>query len=324
MAKFVGKAWGWVLPRGGVRALARWALFAAAWPSTAGAETRHVDNRCPRLSETEYEELDARVLLLLRAETEARPVPAVVCTAHSAWLEWQGQRLPIVGRAPLVEEVVDLVEAQLHDELRKTQADPKTTEDAAVASGQPMLERGAGTAPPPPAVGQPADRVALRAADARGGGIALGFETEVPSGTIDAAMGPVFDFAAGIGPLLLGGREAVRFTVTGRRVSYMDFQALVAYGAPFDPDKPLGVVLRFGPEWMVAYPEGNSGQAAVTAVTDVGLRVAHHFGAFGIWLGLDAHLRLNRLSLRSKSPLIANDVGGSLTVGVAFVDWSRR
>jgi len=323
MAKFLGNAWGWVVAASG-RGPARWALVAASWSAVAAAETQHVDNRCARLSDAEYEELDARILLLLRAESEARPPPAVVCTAQGAWLEWQGRRIPIVGRAPLVEEVVDLVEGQLHGEQRATEADPKTTEDAAVAAGQPMLERGAGTAPPLPAAGQPADRVALRPVDARGGGIAFGIETELPSDTIDAAVGPVFDFAASVGPLLLGGREAVRFTLSGRRVSYMDFQGLIAYGAPFDPDKRFGVVVRAGPEWMVAYPEGNSGQAAVVPVTDIGLRVAHHFGSVGVWLGVDAHVRLDDLSLRSKSALIANDVGGSFTLGAAFVDWSRK
>jgi hypothetical protein len=35
-------------------------------------------------------------------------------------------------------------------------------------------------------------------------------------------------------------------------------------------------------------------------------------------------VRLGRLTLRSTDSVSANDVGGSLSLGVAFVDWSRR
>lgn len=292
--------------------------------ASARAESTHVENRCPQLSSEAYEELDARLQLLLQSEGDLRPLPAVVCIRAGSWVEWDGHRFLIVGRAPLVDEVVDIIEGQLHGASRQHDSSPKTTEDAAVAAGQPMLQRGSGAPPAPPEVRQPADRVAVRPSDARGGGISLGVETELPSGTIDAAMGPAFDFAASVGPVLVGGREAIRFSVSGRRVSFMDFQAAVAYGAPLVPGARLGAVARFGAEWMVAYPSGDSGQAAVVPLADVGLRVAHSFGSLGLWFGLDAHLRLAELSLRSQSPLVANDVGGSFTLGVAFVDWSRK
>src|SRR6185503_5830567 len=101
-----------------------------------------------------------------------------------SWVECRGERFPIVGRAAIEDEVVDIVEAQLHDAQRKKEADPRTAEASAVAAGQPMLERGGGPAPTPPATSRPADPVAMRAADARGGGIALGIETEGPSDTV--------------------------------------------------------------------------------------------------------------------------------------------
>jgi hypothetical protein len=63
---------------------------------------------------------------------------------------------------------------------------------------------------------------------------------------------------------------------------------------------------------------------AVVPVFDVGLRVAHTFPMVAVWLGIDGHYRLSRLALRSSSSLIANDVGGSFSLGVAFVDWSRK
>jgi hypothetical protein len=297
---------------------------ALALTQSAGAETAHVENRCPRLSAPGYEELDARVQLLLRSEGGDRPLPAVVCTEQGSWVEWLGRRFPIVGRGSIEDEVIDIVEAELHEQDRKTEADPRTTEDSAVAAGQPMLERGAGTAPAAPASVSPADPVALRASDARGGGIALGFQTEVPSESIGVAIGPAFDFGTSVGPLLIGGREAFRATTSGRRVLFMDFQATLGVGAPLNPHLPYGAVARFGAEWMVAYPEGNSGQAAVVPILDFGLRLAKHFRWVGIWGGPDLHLRLSTLTLRSTDSLVANDVGVSFSVGAAFVDWSRK
>jgi hypothetical protein len=300
------------------------AVFAWLLPRPAGAQARHVENRCARLSGSDYEELDARVQLLLRSDGSTRPLPAVVCDRDRAWVEWEGQRFSIRGRGSLVDEAVDVIEAQLHEAGRVAEADPRTTENSAVEAGEPVLQGSGAPAPAPPVVGRRADPVALRASDARGGGIAVGIETELPSDTVSATTGPAFDFGGVVGPLLIGGREAFRFGIGKRSVLFMDFEASIAYGAPLNPDRVLGVVARFGAEWMVAYPEGNSGQAAVAPVASLGLRAAKSFGFLSLWGGFDARFRLSRLSLRSQNSLIANDVGGSVTVGVAFVDWSRK
>jgi hypothetical protein len=294
------------------------------WTGPVGANGGHVTNRCPRLSAAEYEELDARVLLLVASVRGSSDLPTVVCTAAGAWVEWRGQRFDVVGRGALIEEVVDIVEAQLHADERQADANPKTTEAAAVAAGEPVLQRGVGTAPALPATTQPASATAKRAEDARGGGISAGFESELVSNGIGVAIGPAFDFAATVGPILLGGREAFRFTVQGRQLVLMDFEGVIAYGAPFNPDERFGAVARLGAEWMVAYPEGNSGQAAVAPVAELGLRFAHSFGLVGLWFGIDGRMRLQPLSLHSRGMLAANNVSGSLTLGVVFVDWSRK
>lgn len=290
---------------------------------TAEARTR-IDNRCDRLSAAEYEELDARVQLLLASEGADQGVPAVVCSKDSAWVEWGGERFPIRGQGSIVDEVVDIVEAELHGAQRRAEADPKTAEDRAVADGTPMLEAGPGTPPPPPAVGQPADRRAVRASDARGGGVLLSVEAEVPSSSLAWAVGPAFDFGASVGPVILGGREAFRLTTSGRQIAFMDFEGSVAYGAPLNPDAMLGAVLRFGAEWMVAYPQGNSGQAVVAPTIDVGGRIAKSFGPVGLWFGADVRLRLSPLVLHQGNPASANDVGGIFSLGASFVDWSRK
>ena len=281
-------------------------------PALVWAKGGHVENRCPRLTPADFDELDARVLLLVEGEGGAEELPTIVCTRERSWVEWHGERFDILGRGSLVDEVVDIVDTHLHGAERKADADPKTAEAWAIAAGAPMLERGGGAAPAPPPVTQPADPVAHRAADARGGGLSAAFESEYVSDGIGFASGPAFDFATSVGPVLLGGREAFRFTFSGRQVALMDFQGAVAYGAPFNPDAHMGAVLRFGAEWMVAYPEGNSGQAAVSPTVDLGLRAAHSFGLVGLWFGVDARMRLQSLNLQSRGVLVANDVTGSI------------
>src|SRR4051812_42837920 len=140
--------------------------LAGVWSPPCQAAPSHVENRCPRLSTSAFEELDARILLLLKSAGGTRPLPAIICNDLGSWVEWGGKRFAILGRAPMVDEVVDIVEAELHG----ADTSAKAVEDSAVAAGEPVLERGAGAAPPLPSTVQPADRVAARAADARGGG----------------------------------------------------------------------------------------------------------------------------------------------------------
>jgi hypothetical protein len=287
----------------------------------AAAPTGHVDNRCPRLRAEQYEELDARLQLLLKPEVPKRALPAIVCDARRAWLEWEGQRYPLYGRASLVDEAVDVIELQLHEAERRREADPRRTEDAAVASGEPMLEPGRSAEPSALNASQPADPPARRAADARGGGVAIGVETEIGGKTMGVPVGPMFDFVGSAGPLLIGGREAFRFSSQETALMFMDFEASVGYGAPFHPDKLLGASARFGGEWMVAYPEGNAAQAVLVPVGGVGLRIARSFGFVSVWAGIDGRYRFAPLRLGTHE---ASRASASATVGLAFVDWSRK
>jgi hypothetical protein len=282
-----------------------------------------VGNACPALSPAGYDEVDARVLLLLRGEGGEQTLPAVVCGADGSWVAWHDQRFPITGRTALVDEIVDIVEAELHEAERRAEADPKTAEAKAVQAGETVLAGDAST--PPPALGRRADPLALRAADARGGGISVGFDTEVSlqDKHADSVGGPVFDFAAALGPLFVGGHEAFRFPFGSDPIAFMDFETEVGYGAPFNPHLPLGLVARFGAEWLVAYPSGSSGQAAATPVLELGIRAARAFGQMSLWFGIDGRYRTNRITLRG-STLAASDVGGGLSIGIAFIDWSRK
>jgi hypothetical protein len=58
----------------------------------------------------------------------------------------------------------------------------------------------------------------------------------------------------------------------------------------------------------------------VSPTVDLGLRLAHDFGLVGLWFGLDGRVRLQE----SRGALRANDVSGRFSLGVVFVDWSRK
>lgn len=150
------------------------------WGFVARAESSHLENRCPRLSPAAYEELDARVQLLLQGREKPSPPPAVVCDGASAWVEWAGQRLEVPARTPLADEFVEVIEAHLNGEVGAAPASSRGTEAKAVASRQPLLPA-ASEAPLVPPTPQPAARMAQRAEDARGGGVALGVQIEPPS-----------------------------------------------------------------------------------------------------------------------------------------------
>src|SRR3954464_16078730 len=82
----------WVPPKNRCKALA-YACGCAGLcllpPSRVAGASGHVENRCPRLSPAAYEELDARVLLLLNSEGGGAPLPAVVCSEGGSWVEWR-------------------------------------------------------------------------------------------------------------------------------------------------------------------------------------------------------------------------------------------
>lgn len=285
--------------------------LALTFPSVARAQSAGVDNDCPSLSTAEYEELNARVLLLLRSQSEVRPPPRLVCRAAAAWLEWDGQRIELASTSPTADDVVDAL----------SEAPP-----APAVAPVPSKVRPPSAPPTPTGPGRVIDEPKrLRAARrARGGGLAVALETELPRGSVGALLGPAFDVATSAGPVLFGGREAFRFALTGRQIALMDFQALVAYGAPLRPDARLGAVLRLGGECLVASPPGQDAQAACVPLADLGLRAAHNAGVVTLWIGIDARYRLGQLQLRLREPVVIEDLSGSFTLGAAFLDWSRK
>lgn len=276
-------------------------------------------NRCPRLSTQEYDEIDARVQLLLESEALSRALPVLVCTASGSWLEWDARRFILPGRAPLTDEVVDAVEQHLQEKPPTPGADESSRTREAVPAPSET---------PPPAV----TPVARPAADQRprsvapprdsrlGGGLLVSMETELPQGSLGYTLGPAFDFGANFGPLILGGREALRSTVADHQVFFMDLEGSVAYGAPLDRKRPVGAVLRAGAEWMIA----SAGETQVAPELDLGLRAGHSFGVVGLWVGVDARWRLMDLTVHPHETLSANDLSASLSIGFSFADWPER
>lgn len=287
---------------------------ALSWSGDARADDAHVVNRCPRLSPVVYDELDARVLLLLKGETVS--LPAIVCTDEAAWVDWRGERFDITGRS-IPDEVVEVLAAQLRDDM--TQARPARAPAERTPAKPPQRPLDA----PLTELERPF-RKPRPATSSHGGGMALGMETELPTGTVSATAGPVIDFAKSSGPALFGGRLAFRFSMSGRQVSFMDLAATFGFGAPFNPEEHFGVVLGLGGEAMVASPVGGTAETALAPVSFIGMRVAHSFGLVGLWLGVDGRARLTSLELRLQRELVqASSFSGSLLLGLDIVDWSR-
>jgi hypothetical protein len=274
-------------------------------PGAALAQARHVDNRCRQLSDREYEELDARVQLLLRSEDPDDPLPAIVCDESGNWVDWRSKRLRLMGRAALKDEAVDVIEAELHG----GDGSGRAMEEEAVAAGEPVLR-------------SPSGNLRRRPLGRRvGGGTTVGIETELPGASLPVMLGPVFSFAGSVGPILIGGREAFRFSAGELNALLMDFEGMLAYGAPIDSEKMFGAEVRFGAEWMVLYPKGAYALATLAPIASLGLRAQKSYGQFGLWLGVDARFRLRPLTLPEVE---AADVAASVTIGGSFAVWSRK
>lgn len=274
MRKIGGNARVWLLAMG---------LFGTS--RTAAAQSHHVGNECPRLTAAEYDELDARVLLLLGSRHDTRRLPVVGCDERRAWLEWAGRRRPLPGRAPIADEALDALE----DAQR---------EEAAVDALANLPE-------PPPV--PPESRWRARARRAQGGGVAMGVEIELGNA---ASIGPGFDLAMSVGPVLLGVREVFRIATTGADGAFLDVQALLAYGAPLRPRAPLGAVARFGGECFAATTRGGTTRAECISLLDVGGRLAFGVGATAFWLGVDARLRFSRFTINPVEPISEGESPG--------------
>jgi len=290
--------------------------FALADPAFAAGR---LVNRCPRLSSQEYDEIDARVQLLLEGEALSRTPPVLVCTPSESWLEWDARRFVLPRRAPLTDEVVDAVEQHLQETPPTPSGDDSSP---AAETGPAPLETAAGAVTPAPRpTAEPRPRSVLpRRESGLGGGLLVSMETELPQGALGYTLGPAFDFGARVGPLILGGREALRSTVADHQVFFMDLEGSVAYGAPLDRKHSIGAVLRAGAEWMIA----SAGETQVTPDLDLGLRAGHSFGVVGLWVGVDARWRLMDLTVHPRETLSANDLSTSLSVGFSFADWPER
>jgi hypothetical protein len=261
----------------------------------------HVQNRCETLDAAEYDELDARVLLWLSSARDRRAPPVVACDGARSWAEWAGRRWPLPRLAPWSDEVLDVLEAS-----RREDADVEALARADTAPAAPSQVPWQ-----------------TRARRAQGGGIALGWEAELPLGGQFGSVGPSFDIAVSSGPLLLGVREAFRVALTGGEGAFLDSQGLLAYGAPLRPRAPWGVALRFGVQCFVAGNATTSSLAECVPIAAGGARVALGVAAQELWLGVDLHARFSPLPLAAVQS-VSDGFGVSLTLGVAFVDWSRR
>ncbi len=305
-------------------------------PSVA-QEALEITIRCPRLTNAQRDEVEARIRLLVGTAQHAPEKLAVVCDAKSAWVDWAGEKLPVALRQPLTDEFLDVVEARLAAEPGpdpEHEQQPAKTADASASSSTWAGENAAD----PPASGAPAtstDSITARDAEQqalrsekRGGGMALGVAFEPPAASIEPVAGPYIEFSLPLtspfilgSPLLFSGVQSGRFGSAGPySIMLLDFGAGFAVGAPLVPGARFGVVSRFEGEWLIAYPDGTSARAVFAPTVTLGGRVAHEIGWAVLWTEVAGRARLGELELRGAESISAAPWAVQFTVGVAFLD----
>lgn len=312
----------------------------------AGPAPKRFSTDCDRLSTGERHELSARVQLLLRTMAETPRRVVLGCDEESAWLEWDGppeQEFEVDTSMGLVEGALDAIEDRVRSGTASTVSTAGSTRaDASGENGEqgpasespppaapkargPLISKGNETPPPTVAPERPASTARRRLG---GAGLALVME---PQTSETPALGPRLDVGVGVGPLSFLVSEGVRFGGTDRyNFLIMDLSMGFAYGAPFDPSHPFGILAAAGMEWATGYATGSPRSSSVSGggTFTLGLRAAVPMSGASVFFGVDGRLRTDAPSIGPYSlelPQLTTllSVGGALLVD-GFVVSSKR
>jgi hypothetical protein len=307
----------------------------AATGRVSAQDALEIEMLCPKLSDAQRDEVEARIRLLVGTAQRPPERLGVACDRDRAWVDWAGEKLPVRMRQPLADEILDVVEARL-------QAEPpveasETSVDGTTSSITWAGEKAAAEAPsdenPQPVPTGDSPQPAIESSHQRrgkqlGGGMALGIAFEPPAASIEPAAGPYIEFAIPLtqpliagSPLLFSGMQSGRFaSADPYSVMLLDFGAGFALGAPLVPGARFGVVTRFEAEWLIAYPDGTSARAAFAPTATLGGRVAHELGWATLWTEIAGRWRMTELELRGGENIEAARWAVQFTAGLAFLD----
>jgi hypothetical protein len=156
------------------------------------------------------------------------------------------------------------------------------------------------------------------------GGLGLGLMTEFWSGTSGMGTGPRLDISIGpSGPFAILIGEGALFGVgssDASKVLLLEFQAGLAFGAPYKTREGFGAVLLAGAERLAASGANSdsTGSSIWTSVFDLGARGSLSLSNLNLWLGLDGILRGSDFETGPPNPVRVASASFMLSLGCFF------
>lgn len=280
--------------------------FCACVLSARPAIAQEVTRECSRLSDARWQELEARLRVVLGVHGRAELAVQLRCDPTAAEVvifdHGDATRLPLAPHDDLVEAALAAVEAEL---ARRSTA--KAASSASAAPPAPSEPAGAGSPPspaPPTRVASPPARVepktiqSERDAPVLSGGIGLGIGGE-SWGSDMPAFGPRLHLALGHADWCVVAVESLGFGPLEHHAA-LTFSTEIgaSFGAPYAPLRSFGAQLLLGHEWLsasenAATPSQTSGVWSVA----FGVRGAVPVAPVSFFIGPDFRLRLGENAL---------------------------
>jgi hypothetical protein len=295
------------------------AVFGGSLLAAPSALAQRVTRECPQLSDARWQELEARLRVLLGVH--GRPDLGVELRCGAAAPEVVLSDEGAVTRLPLENgELVEVTLAAVEAELARSRAlptdvapeTPETPDTPAAAPAPPRDARSASprtatpkVSPPTPAARRPSpERESPLPVLSGGIGLGLGVETW---GSEWPALGPRLHLALGHADVCVVAVEALGFGRLERHDALTFSTELgAAWGAPYAPLRAFGAQLLLGHEWLsasenAAAPTQTSGVWSVS----LGARAAVPVAPVSFFVGPDFRVRLGK-----------NELGPPLAVGL--------
>jgi hypothetical protein len=297
-----------------------WLGFGAVCVCVLAAPVAHgqeITRECARLSDRRWQELEARLRVVLGVHGRPELGVQLRCDEHSAEVVLSDAgapvSLPLESNGELVEAALAAVEAELarRREVAPDSSTPEertaTTErrsDPSAPARVPAPARGA--SPPATAEAPPPRLERAPPAPVLSGGIGLGLGGETWGSDLPA-FGPRLHLALGHAEWCVVAIESVGFgRLEGHSALTFGTELGAAWGAPYAPLRTFGAQLLLGHEWLSA-SENEAAPSQTSGVWSValGVRGAVPVAPVSLFFGPDLRVRLGK-----------NELGPPLSLGL--------
>jgi hypothetical protein len=298
--------------------LAALPFFLAGAPAFAGS----VEVRCAGMPAPVRADLASRLAATIDATGTRWSTLGVECDGYGVWIVWfDGSRALVDQTAGLVPGAVALVESRVS--FDRSQAASMAVQPVPDTPARPDLE-----VPPNDPVVEP-DTTKSERKTGTEGGIGLGMTTAF-WGSSATGIGPRLD--VGVGPpgaiAFLLSESALFGTgaANSSQITMFDFQAGVAFGAPYKVRTGFGGVALLGAERITAANSrsDSSGAWEWDATLDLGARGGLKWSGVNVWLGADLMIRSSRFDLGGTTPVSIPTSTFMLSLGGFVPAFARR